>query len=132
MPLSIIRRATELSSCLKDMMKHLTCLYGILLAGACASVSLAASPSQPPMDQFNNAYYTCDAGAAFAMSYDSKKPTSVVMTTSNNNKRHSLKRTPVANGVEFSGDAVKFWTDGNKVVVEGTQLPLTNGSTKAG
>ncbi|WP_293371882.1 MliC family protein [Phenylobacterium sp.] len=76
------------------------------------------------MNSFNEAYYTCDNGAAFAVSYDSSQPTNVTMTTSNDNNRHLLKRTPVTTGAEFASGGIKFWTDGQTVVVDGTQTPF--------
>jgi membrane-bound inhibitor of C-type lysozyme len=110
-------------------MKVLGALTAILLGLAVSTPSLAAT-KQPPMDQFNNAFYTCDAGGAFLMSYDSAKPDTATMTTSNNNKKYALKRADVSDGVQFSDGTVKFWTDGKKVTVEGTQLPLQNCTTK--
>lgn len=100
----------------------MTCvsLAGFMWAGA----SLAATEAQPPMNNFNEAYYTCDASGAFLMSYDSNKPAAATMTTSNTSKRYALKRMPVAEGSQFSGEGVKFWTDGKSVIVEGTQVPL--------
>lgn len=94
--------------------------------GAFALISIAppiaaAATAAPPMDSFNDAFYNCDNGAAFAMSYDSNNPTSATMTTSDDNARHDLKKTKVAKGVEFAGGPVKFWTDGQSVVVDGTQ-----------
>jgi membrane-bound inhibitor of C-type lysozyme len=105
---------------------------GVGFALLAASPALAASTPQPPMNNFNDAYYTCDAGGAFLMSYDSTKPTSATMTTSNNSKRYMLKRDRVATGVQFAGDKVKFWTDGKTVTVEGTEIPLQNCAVKAG
>ncbi len=54
------------------------------------------------------------------------------MTTSNDQKKYMLKRTEVADGVQFTGDNVKFWTDGKTVVVDGTQAPFRNCKLKAG
>jgi membrane-bound inhibitor of C-type lysozyme len=110
-------------------MKVLGALPVMLLGLAMSTPSLAAT-KQPPMDQFNNAFYTCDAGGAFLMSYDSAKPNGATMTTSNNNKKYSLKRTDASDGVQFTDGTVKFWTDGKKVTVQGTQVPLQNCATK--
>ena len=78
--------------------------------GAClaAAPALAASSGQPPMDNFNNAFYTCDNNGAFLISYDSNKPQTATMTTSDNQTRYMLKRVPVAMGVQFSAGAVTF------------------------
>jgi membrane-bound inhibitor of C-type lysozyme len=92
----------------------------------------AVAATQPPMNNFNEAYYTCDAGGAFLISYDSNKPKAATMTTSNNSKHYKLKRTSVADGVQFSNEKVKFWTDGKAVTVEGTEIPLQNCTTKVG
>jgi membrane-bound inhibitor of C-type lysozyme len=102
-----------------------------VLFGAALSTPCLAAPKQPPMDQFNNAFYTCDGGGAFLMSYDSSKPNAATMTTSNNNRKFELKRSAVSDGVQFAGGPVKFWTDGKSVTVEGTELPLQHCSTKA-
>lgn len=104
-------------------MKPLALCSALALLSLASPVIAARAPA-PPMDGFNDAFYTCDNGAAFAMSYDSNAPTSATMTTSNDNDRHQLKKTPVARGVEFAGGAIKFWTDGQSVVVDGTQVPF--------
>ena len=90
------------------------------------SDAMAAKPTTPPMDDFNNAFYTCDNEGAFLISYDSDKPSSATLTTSNNSKRYELKKTAVATGTEFSGGNVKFWTDGDTVTVVGTEVALQN------
>lgn len=113
-------------------MKSLLIVCGALAGLLSAESSFAASPMQPPMNNFNEAYYTCDADGAFLISYDSNKATTATITTSNNNKRYALKRAAVATGAQFSGDGVKFWTDGKMVVVEGTQIPLLNCKLKGG
>jgi len=82
------------------------------------------------MNDFSQAFYKCDAGGAFMMSYDSDKPQSAKMRTSDDNKLHVLKRTPSASGVQFAGDSVSFWTDGKTVVVKGTSAPYRNCKTK--
>jgi hypothetical protein len=92
---------------------------------------MAADRVDLPMDDFNNAFYTCDAGGAFLMSYDSDRPSEATMTTSNNSKRYDLKKAKVAEGVEFTDDHVSFWTDGKTVVVKGTEVPLNNCKAKA-
>lgn len=90
------------------------------------TLALAAPSSQPPMNAFNSAYYVCDSGGQFAVSYDSGKPKSARLTTSNNSKTYDLKRRPVQSGAEFAGAGVTFWTDGKDVRVSGTAIPLAN------
>jgi membrane-bound inhibitor of C-type lysozyme len=83
------------------------------------------------MNQFSQAFYRCDNGGAFMMSYDgSEEPQDAKMTTSNDNKSYQLKRAPAASGVQFSGGKVTFWTDGKAVRVEGTQTAFHNCKTK--
>jgi membrane-bound inhibitor of C-type lysozyme len=107
----------------------LPCLAVLGFAFA-ATPSLGAS-SQPPMDQFNNAFYNCDNNGAFLMSYDSSKPKTAAMTTSNNSKRYEMKRTDAPTGVKFSSGDTSFWTDGTTVTVEGTEVPLQNCKIKS-
>ena len=107
-------------------------LYYAALIGLSASTpAFAASPAQPPMDQFHSAFYRCDAGGAFSMSYNAAKPSKASMTTSNDNHRYELKRAKVSEGVQFTDGKVVFWTDGKMVRVDGTIIPLSNCSTKA-
>jgi membrane-bound inhibitor of C-type lysozyme len=96
--------------------------------GACLIPTIlhADTTSQPPMNSFNFAFYNCADGAAFQISYDSDTPTAATMTTNDNNRQYELKRTADSNGVQFSNGAVKFWTDGKTVVVQGTRAPLKN------
>jgi membrane-bound inhibitor of C-type lysozyme len=106
-------------------------LTGLVLATCVIAGSAMAAPTaQPPMNSFNFAFYTCDNGAAFQISYDADAPTKATLTTSDN-KQHPLKREPVANGAQFSDQGVMFWTDGTSVVVKGTQIPLNNCKLKA-
>jgi membrane-bound inhibitor of C-type lysozyme len=107
---------------------------GAIALVACLSTApaMAATRVELPMDSFNNAFYTCDDGGAFLMSYDSNEPKEATMTTSNNSKHYTLKKAKVADGVQFSDQKVKFWTDGKTVVVEGTEVPLNHCKPKAG
>lgn len=102
-------------------------LAGLLFA-ACIVVAPASAKTsyEPPMNDFNFTYYTCDNGAAFQMSYDSNAPTEATLTTSNNNKQYHLKRAPVGSGAQFSNGQVTFWTDGSSVVLKGTELSFSN------
>jgi membrane-bound inhibitor of C-type lysozyme len=93
-------------------MKTLAGIGAAFVASVVSLPAIAASPTQPPMGAFSDAFYTCDGGGAFNMSYDSNTPTQATMTTSDNNDQHLLKRTSVASGAEFSGGGVTFWTDG--------------------
>jgi len=106
-------------------MKVLLTLATALAAGSVGSLA-AAAPMQPPMNNFNYAFYTCDDGGSFLMTYDDNPPKSATMTTNNDNKNYALKRQPVASGVQFSGDGAKFWTDGKSVTVDGTVKPFRN------
>ena len=99
--------------------------------GCIAATALAATPMQPPMNNFNFAFYTCGDRGAFQISYDSDTPKVATMTTNDNNKQYVLTRKPVADGVQFSNGAARFWTDGKKVVVEGTATRLENCKRKA-
>jgi len=83
----------------------------------------APAPMQPPMNTFDYAYYDCEAGA-FEIDYDSDTPTQATIITSN--QKYALTRTASSSGVEFAGRGVKFWTDGKKVSVQGTAIPLAN------
>jgi membrane-bound inhibitor of C-type lysozyme len=97
-----------------------------------AAPTLADTPMQPPMTEFNQAFYTCEGGGAFMMSYDSEQPTTAEMTNNADGKHHQLKRTQAASGVEFKGAAMRFWTDGKTVVVEGASAPFKNCRKKPG
>jgi membrane-bound inhibitor of C-type lysozyme len=96
-----------------------------LAAGALATGAVAEEPAQPPMNDFYQAFYICE-GAAFLIEYDSDKPTTATMVTSNNNKRVEMKRIPAPSGVRFTAAAAKFWTDGKAVTVEGSAAPFKN------
>ena len=104
----------------------------VLAAGLIGSPSFAAQATQPPMDQFNNAFYNCDDNQAFLMSYDAKRPANVNMTTSPDSKKYMLKKAKSDTGVQFSDGTVTFWTDGATVTVEGTEVPLRNCKLKGG
>ncbi len=94
-------------------------------AGLAGSTAVAAPATQPPMGQFNGAYYTCDQGQAFAVSYDSSNPKTATVTTSNNNKRYQLKRVAGSAGDEFSNGAVDVSLSGDTAQVRGTALTLS-------
>ena len=98
----------------------------VALATTAIAAPAFAKPAQPPMNSFNFAFYTCDNGNAFQISYDSDTPSQATLTTSNNNKQYQLKRTDVSNGIQFSNQDVRFWTDGKDTVITGTGIPLNN------
>jgi membrane-bound inhibitor of C-type lysozyme len=106
-------------------MNALSVIAAALAVSSIASPGLAEPAKQPPMNDFYEAFYICESGA-FLVSYDSDTPESATLTTSNNNKKFVLKRTPAPSGAQFSGGAVKFWTDGKAVTVEGAALPFKN------
>jgi membrane-bound inhibitor of C-type lysozyme len=101
----------------------------------CATLSLAlaagpaladSSPMQPPMNAFAQAFYRCDGGEAFMMSYDSEQPESAEMVTNSDNRHYELKRSTAPNGVRFAGPTAKFWTDGKTVTVESAKASFHN------
>ena len=97
-----------------------------LAIGCIAAGSMAAATIQPPMNDFNFAFYTCDGQGAFQISYDSDAPKVAKMTTNQNNKQYVLTRKRAAGGAQFSDGVARFWTDGKRVVVEGTATRLDN------
>lgn len=111
-------------------MNILICAGAALVALAAATPAKAEAAIQPPMNTFNQAFYTCDGGA-FTISYDSETPTSAKLTTSNSHE-YELNRAASPTGVQFSNDRVSFWTDRKSVKVQGTQLKLLNCKTNAG
>jgi membrane-bound inhibitor of C-type lysozyme len=100
-----------------------------LAAGAMATKAVAEEPAQPPMNDFYQAFYICEAGA-FLIEYDSDKPSTATLVTGNN-KRIAMKRTSAPSGVRFAGGAARFWTDGKAVTVEGSGAPFRNCRMKA-
>ncbi|HEX3918682.1 MAG TPA: MliC family protein [Caulobacteraceae bacterium] len=105
-------------------MKTKYAVVSMLFGSLVAPSAIAGPATQPPMNSFDEAYYTCANGEAFLISYDSDSPTSATMTTSNDNKKYDLKRTAASGGFQFSGAAAQFWTDGKTVKVHGTALPF--------
>ena len=107
---------------------------------AALSLSLVAAPAraqpaataQPPMNDFTQAFYMCDGGLAFMMSYDSEQPTKADMMTNDDGRHYALKRATAPSGVQFSGGGARFWTDGKAVVVEGTKASFKNCKIKSG
>lgn len=97
-----------------------------------APTAPAAGVMQPPMNDFTQAFYKCDGGLNFMMSYDGDQPTTAEMATNDDGKHYALKRTASQNGVQFAGGGARFWTDGKSVVVEGTKSAFKNCKTKIG
>jgi membrane-bound inhibitor of C-type lysozyme len=107
------------------MMNAVSVIVAVMAATSIAAPAMAEPAMQPPMNDFYEAFYTCESGA-FLVSYDSETPESATLTTSDKNKKYQLKRAPAPTGVKFAGDTAKFWTDGKTVQVEGTAAPLKN------
>jgi len=104
----------------------------VVAMGVSAAPSMATTSPQPPMNDFNQAFYICQNNSAFIVSYDSADPQTATLTTSNNNRSFALKRTPAPTGVQFSADAVKFWTDGKTVQLQGTAAHYQDCKIKTG
>jgi membrane-bound inhibitor of C-type lysozyme len=100
-------------------------LIVVFSGGLLAAVAASADPAQPPMGQFDGAYYTCDQGQAFQISYDSRKAKKATLTTSNNNHRYKLDRVNGAAGPRFSNGSVNISVVGEGAQVQGTVIPLT-------
>jgi len=100
-------------------MKSFALISIVFALGSTSAAAIAAEPMQPPMNDFNQAFYKCDAGDAFMMSYDAEDAKTATLTGNHDNKRRELKRTPSDSGVQYKGDQVTFWTDGKTVRVEG-------------
>jgi len=90
-----------------------------------ATSDASAAPAQPPMGQFLGAYYTCDQGHAFQVSYNSTAPTVATVTTSNHNARYQLKRVDAGGGPQFSNGSVSVAVSGDTAQVQGTAISLT-------
>jgi membrane-bound inhibitor of C-type lysozyme len=114
-------------------MNALKIVCAALLSAVTFSSALAQpAPPQPPMNDFTQAFYRCDGGLAFMMSYDSDQPTTADMLTNDDGRHYALKRTASTNGVQFAGGGARFWTDGKTVVVEGTKSAFKNCKIKGG
>ncbi len=100
-------------------------LISIAAAVAAASGTALAASAEPPMGQFNGAFYACDQGQAFQLSYDAPAAKIATLTTSNNNHRYNLKRVSSSAGPQFSDGTVSVSISGEGATVQGTQLKLT-------
>jgi hypothetical protein len=112
--------------------KALPMVVSILASGLVSAQASAAAPKEPPMNDFDFAFYTCAGGDAFQVSYDSETPTKATLTTNNGGKRYQLERKPADQGVEFAKSGVRFWTDGKTVVFEGTTARYRDCKLKSG
>ncbi len=99
-------------------------------AGVLASSAAMAASVQPPMGQFESAFYTCAQGQAFQMSYDSTRPKAATLTTSNNSHQYQLKRADAADAARFSNGTVSVSLTGKAATVEGTTIKLTGCTLK--
>ncbi|WP_394762513.1 MliC family protein [Phenylobacterium sp.] len=100
-------------------MKSFALISVTLALGLTAAAAVAAAPMQPPMNDFAQAFYKCDGGDAFMMSYDAEDAKTATLAGNHDNKHHELKRIPSDSGVQYAGDHVTFWTDGKTVRVDG-------------
>ena len=108
-------------------------MTALLRMGVLAALISAAGPAlaqpapmRPPMNDFDQAFYRCDGGEAFMMTYDADQPTKAEMVTNSDQKHYELKRNDGANGVTFAGAGAKFWTDGKTVSGETPKAAFKN------
>jgi membrane-bound inhibitor of C-type lysozyme len=114
-------------------MKVWPVIGGVLAACMLCPAALADTPMQPPMNDFDSAFYNCADGWAFQMSYDSETPQTATMTSNADGKTHTLTRTAdtTNGGVAFADGPTKFWTDGKTVRVEGLSQPMKDCKLKS-
>ena len=105
-------------------------MAGSALAQPAGTSKAVATTVQPPMNDFNQAFYRCDGGLNFMMSYDSDNLAAADMLTNDDGRHYALKRTGAPSGVQFAGGGARFWTDGKTVLVEGTKSSFKNCRTK--
>lgn len=113
-------------------MKALPMVGGVLVWFLCSPLAATASPKQPPMNNFNFAFYTCADGSAFQVTYDSTTPTKATLTTNNNNRQYVLTRTSSAAGLQFAKGPVSFQPNGRTALIQGTKTPLKGCKLKSG
>ena len=107
-------------------------LPAAFLAAATAAAGAAAA-AEPPMNQFNSAFYVCSGpeGGAFNMAYDARRPKAAKLQSSDQ-QTYALKRDRDADGgVVFKGDGVTFWTDGKTAKAEGGKQPFQDCKIKS-
>jgi membrane-bound inhibitor of C-type lysozyme len=106
-------------------MRLSTLAFAVTAAGAMITSSTTAMAAEPPMNDFYQAFYTCDGGS-FMVAYDSDKPTTATISANNAKKTYELKRTDSPTGVLFAAAGAKFWTDGKTATLDGAATPLKN------
>lgn len=104
-------------------MKALTMVSSVLVWCLYAPLTATASPKQPPMNNFNFAFYTCDGGDAFQVAYDSDTPKTATLTTNTNSRPYVLTRTS-DEAMRFAKGAIRFEPNGRTAVIEGAKAPL--------
>jgi hypothetical protein len=105
----------------------------VFAAGLAMSPATATTTGQPPMNDFDEAFYNCDDGVSFMLTYDDNPATKASMTTNTGGgRKYQLTRGATDTGAQFEGEGVRFWTDGKTVRVEGTAKPFRNCKLKAG
>jgi len=104
----------------------IACATAVFLALAAGPALAQPAPMQPPMNDFDQAFYRCDGGEAFMMTYDADQPTAAEMVTNSDQRRYKLKRGEPKTGVEFSGGGARFWTDGKTVAGETPKAAFKN------
>ena len=98
-----------------------------LTLGLAAGPALAQPPAmQPPMNDFYQAFYQCDGGGTFMMSYDSETPAKAEMIPNSDRRKYDLTRITAPTGVAFAGAGARFWTDGKTVVAEAAKASFHN------
>ena len=107
------------------MMRRSSVAFAVIATAAMMTPSMAARAAEPPMNDFYQAFYTCDGGS-FMVAYDSDTPTTATVSANNTKKTYELKRSDAPTGVLFAGAGAKFWTDGKTATFEGTPTPLKN------
>src|SRR5258708_3171894 len=112
-------------------MNALALTFAVGALGLLAGPAMAQpAPMQPPMNDFDQAFYRCDGGEAFMMTYDSEQPQKAELISNSDNRHYELKRTQPANGVGFAAGPAKFWTDGKTATVETPKGAYKNCKTK--
>ena len=88
-------------------------MTALLRMGVLAALISAAGPAlaqpapmRPPMNDFDQAFYRCDGGEAFMMTYDADEPTSAEMVTNSDQRHYKMKRADAKGGVERCSSAV--------------------------
>jgi len=104
----------------------IACATAVFLALAAGPALAQPAPMQPPMNDFDQAFYRCDGGEAFMMTYDADQPTAAEMVTNSDQRHYKLKRGEPKSGVEFSGGGARFWTDGKTVAGETPKAAFKN------